>query len=124
MEDRITTGEAPEAFALELRKRERSSGTIEKDLRDARTVVVWRDGEGVSRERTAAWRDSLLERGYAPATVNSMIAAANQFFDFLGWEDCKIKALKLQRRLFRDDRKELTREEYQLDKGRSIEQFS
>ena len=47
---------------------------------------IWLDGEEVSRERTAAWRDSLLERGYAPATVNSMIAAANQFFDFLGWE--------------------------------------
>ena len=42
-----------------------------------------------------------------------MTAAANQFFAFQGWEDCKIKALKLQRKLFRDDRRELTREEYE-----------
>ena len=67
----------------------------------------------MSRERTAAWRDSLLEGGYAPVTVNSMVAAVNQFFTFLGWEDCKVKALKIQRKLFRDDRRELTREEYQ-----------
>ena len=50
----------------------------------------------MSRERTAAWRDSLLEGGYAPVTVNSMVAAVNQFFAFLGWEDCKVKALKIQ----------------------------
>ena len=37
----------------------------------------------------------------------------NQFFAFLGWEDCKVKALKIQRKLFRDDRRELTREEYE-----------
>lgn len=46
-------------------------------------------------------------------SFNSMVAAANQFFAFQGWEDCKIKALRLQRKLFRDDRRELTREEYE-----------
>ena len=34
-------------------------------------------------------------------------------FSLLGWEDCKVKALKIQRSLFRDDRRELTREEYE-----------
>ena len=37
----------------------------------------------------------------------------NQFFTFLGWEDCRVKSLKIQRKLFRDDRRELTREEYE-----------
>ena len=101
------------AFGRYLQKAERSSGTIEKYLRDAAAFVRWLAGEPLTRERTAAWRDDLLERGYAPVTVNSMTAAVNQFFAFLGWEDCKIKALKIQRRLFRDDRRELTREEYQ-----------
>ena len=101
------------AFARALRAAERSPGTIEKYLRDVCQFAAWAGGGAVSRERTAAWRDSLLEGGYAPVTVNSMVAAVNQFFAFLGWEDCKVKALKIQRKLFRDDRRELTREEYQ-----------
>ena len=101
------------AFGRHLQIEERSAGTIEKYLRDVGAFAAWLDGAPVSREKAAAWRDSLLDRGYAPVTVNSMIAAVNQLFTFLGWEDCKIKALKLQRKLFRDDRKELTREEYE-----------
>ena len=100
METRSITSTELAAFIGHLRTVERSAGTIEKYFRD-------------TRERTAAWRDSLLEGGYAPATVNSMVAAVNQFFAFLGWEECKVKALKIQRKLFRDDRRELTREEYQ-----------
>ena len=30
----------------------------------------------------------------------------------MGWQDCRVNTLKLQRRLFREDRRELTREEY------------
>ena len=101
------------AFARALRAAERSPGTIKKYLRDVCQFAAWAGGGEVSRERTAAWRDSLLEGGYAPATVNSMVAAVNQFFTFLGWEECKVKALKIQRKLFRDDRRELNREEYQ-----------
>ena len=113
MEMRIIASTALAAFARHLQSRERSAGTIEKYLRDVEALGGWLDGEPVTRERTAAWRDDLLGRGYAPATVNSMVAAANQFFAFQDWEDCKIKALKLQRKLFRDDRRELTREEYE-----------
>ena len=107
------TKEEVRQFSDALAEEERSAGTIEKYVRDVRRFAVWLDGEEVSRERTAAWRDGLLERGYAPVTINSMVAAVNQFFTFLGWEDCKVKALKIQRKLFRDDRRELTREEYQ-----------
>ena len=102
-----------ENFVQNLRTSERSAGTIEKYVRDVRKFAAWLEGEAVSRERTAAWRDSLLERGYAPVTVNSMVAAVNRFFIALGWEDCRVKALRIQRRLFRDDRRELTREEYE-----------
>ena len=113
MDMRIITSAALGAFARYLQSRERSAGTIEKYMRDIRAFAAFLGGAEVTRERAAAWRDDLLGRGYAPVTVNSMVAAANQFFAFLGWEDCKIKALKLQRKLFRDDRRELTREEYQ-----------
>ena len=52
------------AFARALRAAERSPGTIEKYLRDVCQFAAWAGGGEVSRERTAAWRDSLLEGGY------------------------------------------------------------
>ena len=126
MDKRSITSTELAAFARQLREQERAPGTIEKYIRDVSAASAWLRGAEVTRDGAAAWRDSLLERGYAPVTVNSMVAAVNQFFTFLGWEDCKIKSLKIQRRLFRDDRRErtpvgsktvrrreLTREEYQ-----------
>ena len=41
-----------------------------------------------------------------------MISALNGIFKFLGWDNCKVKFLKIQRRLFRDTNRELTRTEY------------
>ena len=107
------TRAAVDRFVERLRAAERSPGTVEKYARDVRELAVWLGGRPVTRELAAAWRDALLEEGRAPATVNSKVAAVNQFFAVQGWEACRIKALKIQRRLFRDDRRELTREEYE-----------
>lgn len=99
-------------FAACLAQDERSSGTIEKYLRDVRAFARWLDGRAVTRELAAAWRDGLLAQGYAPTTVNSMVSAVNHFFQFLGRQDCRIRFLRLQRRTFREQRRELTREDY------------
>lgn len=42
-----------------------------------------------------------------------MLAALNGFFRFLGWEECRVKFLKIQRKPFRDPGRELSRAEYQ-----------
>lgn len=49
---------------------------------------------------------------HAPATVNSILAAVNGFFRFMGWKDIAVKLLKIQKALFCDERWELTRAEY------------
>lgn len=113
MNERQLTQDHLAAYSRHLHAEERSPGTIEKYLRDAATFLHWLAGQPVTRERARDWRDDLLDRSYAPVTVNSMVAAVNQFFAFLGWEDCKIRSLKIQRKLFRDDRRDLSREEYQ-----------
>ncbi len=58
------------------------------------------------------WKNYLLASGHAPVTVNSMLAALNGLFRFWGW-DCRAKLLKIQRRIFRDADRELTRKEYE-----------
>lgn len=111
-------------FAACLRSEERAPGTIEKYCRDVGAFAAWLAGMELSRENAAAWRDWLVEQNYAPATVNSMLSAVNRFFRFLGREDCKLRFLRLQRRTFREQSRELTRQEYQrlLDAARERRQ--
>lgn len=71
----------------------------------------------MSKELAARWKEGLLGSGLAPATVNAKLSALNGLFRFLGWEDCRVRFLKLQRRAFRDPARDLTREEY----GRLLE---
>ena len=44
---------------------------------------------------------------HAPATVNSILAAVNGFFRFMGWKDIAVKLLKIQKALFCDERREM-----------------
>ena len=99
-------------FNLYLVQEERSPGAIEKYLRDVRAFAAWLDGRAVTKELVSEWKEHLLA-GRTPRTVNSMLAAVNGFFRFMGWEDCRVRHLKIQRQMFRSASKELSREEYQ-----------
>ena len=99
-------------FEAHLKREERAPGTIEKYLRDVRSFALWMKGRAVDKEIAAAWKESLLEEHYAPVTINSMLAAVNAFFRFARWNECRVKFLKLQRRMFRESGRELTRAEY------------
>ena len=113
MEKQLITNELLLAFSEYLQSNERAPGTIEKYLRDVSAFRIWLGNRSVRRELTAEWKERLLENNHAPVTVNSMLAAVNSFFRFAGWEDCQVKFLKLQRRLFRDAGRELSRAEYE-----------
>lgn len=112
MNERYLTAEQVAAYGRHLNTEERSPGTIENYLRHVRAFAAWLGGAPVTKERVAGWKEHLLSKGYAPATINAMLAALNGLFHFLGWEDCRVKFLKVQRRLFRDAGRELTRPEY------------
>ena len=101
-----------QAFAAHLRQAERSPGTIENYLRHVRAFAAWLAGRPVTKEAAADWKEHLLDKGYCPSTINAMLGGLNRFFDFVGWKKYQVKALRLQRQLFRDDSKELTRAEY------------
>ena len=113
MNDHRLTPEKITAYALHLHREEHAPGTIEKYLRDVRSFAAWTEGRAVTQELAAGWKSHLLDTGHAPGTVNSMLAALNSLFRFLGW-DIRIKFLKIQRRMFRDQSRELTKEEFDL----------
>ena len=112
MEQHRVTAEQLAAFEVYLRAAERSRGTIENYLRDLRSFLLW-SGDMVDKENVIAWKTHLQQRGCAGASVNAKLAAVNAFFRFAGWEECRVRALRLQKRLFREPERELSREEYQ-----------
>ena len=61
-------------FCRHLEEEERSPGTIEKYFRDVRAFARWADGAPLTKELTARWKERLLTRGYAPGTINAMLA--------------------------------------------------
>ena len=67
-----------QAYADHLRLEEKSAATVEKYLRDVRAFARWLEGREITKERTAAWKTHLVERGYAPASVNAMLSALNE----------------------------------------------
>ena len=107
------TGKHIAAYGQHLRNEERSSGTIAKYLRDIGSFMYWADGKTVTKELVACWKEQLLARKYAPVTVNSMLAALNGLFHFLGWDECRTRFLRVQRQIFRDSGRELRRAEYE-----------
>ena len=109
--DNIITREQINTYCASMLADERAAGTVAKYRRDVTAFARWLGGRPVSKENSTGWKAHLLNRGYAPRTINSMLAAVNSFFRFAGW-NIKVKFLKIQRQLFRDATRELNRAEY------------
>lgn len=112
MEGYQLTQEQVEDFIRHLAEEERSQGTQEKYRRDIRAFRLWLTGRPVTKENVADWKAHLLAKGYCPTTVNSMLTAVNMLLRHLGLESCCVRALRIQRKVFRDPAKELGREDY------------
>ena len=112
MEKRTLTPARITAYGRWLNQEERSAATIEKYLRDVRAFARWLNGSTVTKEGVTGWKEQLLTEHRAPSTINTALAALNGLFRFLGWEDCRAKFLKIQRRIFRDQSRELARADY------------
>ena len=100
------------AFCQHLVEEEREPATIEKYLRDVRGFAAWIGREMVTKETVTRWKEQLATSGCQAVTVNGKISAVNKFFTFLGWMDCRVKYLRIQRRMFRNTERELTKDEY------------
>lgn len=113
MKKRILTACQIEAFSRHLAREEKSAVTMEKYLRDVRAFFAFAGGKDVTKELTVAYKKSLVDSGYAVGSVNSMLASLNSLFRFLRWEDCKVKNLKTQKKIYCPAERELTKPEYE-----------
>lgn len=99
------------AFAQELFERERAKETIDRYQHQLHTFIYWSAGKTVTKEMTVRYKQWLIER-YSPTSVNVALAALNGFFDFMGWQECRVRPVRVQRRNYSEPRRELTRQEY------------
>ena len=99
-------------FQQHLAEEERELGTIEKYMREVKKFALWQGRRKVTKETVSEWKEQLRQSGYKPETVNGKLSAVNKFLSCMGWGECCVKYLKIQRRLFRSTGRELTKDEY------------
>ena len=99
-------------FQQHLAEEERELGTIEKYMREVKKFALWQGRRKVTKETVSEWKEQLRTAGYKPETVNGKLSAVNKFLSCMGWGECCVKYLKIQRRLFRSTGRELTKDEY------------
>lgn len=112
MKERFLTQNEITQFITYLVQEEKSQNTVEKYLRDVQSFSVFIGTGQVTKEAVIAYKRHLQSERYAVRSINSMLASVNSLFRFLGWSDCRVKTIKLQRQLCRPAEKELTKAEY------------
>ncbi len=101
-----------EEFKEYLYERENAEATIQKYLTDIRTFFRFLgDDLIISKKRLLSYKEWLKD-SYMVNSANSILAALNQFLEFLGLGIWKIKRFKMQKALFLDEDRELTEAEY------------
>ncbi len=99
-------------FKTYLAEEEKSDATMDKYIRDVTTFMNWLKNDELTKIKVLEYKKEIIEN-YAPSSVNSILSSLNSFFDYNEWHECKVKTLKIQRQIFANKNKELTKSEYE-----------
>lgn len=120
MEEITLTGQSISAFREFLVENEKARATVEKYVQEAEQLRLALCGAPVTKAGVLAYRERLQQ--YRDLTVNNKLSAVNAYLRFCGAERCEVKLLKVQRRAFREEQRDLTESEYRrllsIAKGR------
>lgn len=112
MKGRIITESIISKFKAYLQNEEKSTNTIEKYIRDVKAFAYYANSSDITKKTVIAYKNKLVSDNYAVRSINSMIASLNSLFVFVGWDDLKVKSIKLQRQIYCPEEKELSKTEY------------
>lgn len=113
MELRILTPVLIVEYQNYLIEEEKSQATINKYIHDIKSFYTFLpQNKIVSKEIVKDYKKELMSK-YKPSSTNSMLAALNQFFEYHDWLECKVKELKVQKKVFLEESQELSRDEYE-----------
>lgn len=91
---------------------EKSPKTIEKYIRDIKEFARWLGSRKLCKQEMLIYKDRLLSE-YAPASVNSILSSLNSFFAHNEMYGLRVKNVKIQRQMFANEDKMLTKDEYE-----------
>ena len=91
---------------------EKSNATREKSGRAAYAFFAFAGEREITKKLVISYKNRLMEQGYAPRSINSMLASLNSLLYFCGWRDCIVKSMKLQKQVYCPVEKALTKAEY------------
>ena len=100
-----------EKYITWLREQERSKATLQKYTHDLNLLLKYLRETDLTKMALIDWKEKLISQ-YAPASVNAILAAVNGYLRYMGWLNLTVKPLKIQRSLFLEEEKELTKAEY------------
>ncbi len=113
MEKKYLSPEQIKKFEKHLQEEEKSENTKEKYIRDVKAFAKYAVDNEITKETVIAYKQNLIDNGYAVKSINSMLASLNSLFSFMGWYELRVKAMKIQQQIFCPEEKELTRNEYE-----------
>ena len=100
-------------FRQHLIENERTTETISKYISDIKEFCQWNNNQSVTKQTLIDYKSHLQGKQLNPVTINSKLSVINGLFKFLGFNDYCVRFLKIQRKVFRSEEKELTKNEYE-----------
>lgn len=110
-EKRNITQQKINLYCQWLYQNEKSRGTIKKYRYYLEQLLEYLQGQEIDKERLLQWKQELRKR-LSPSTVNCALAALNGFLRYEGWDHLTVRFIKVARRIFCQEKRDLSRQEY------------
>lgn len=98
-------------FVAYLKEQEKSQSTIKTYQRELFSLQMFLDENCITKEKLLEYK-TILTQQYKPSSCNVSISAINSFLQYMGRIDLFIKPLKIQKQIFENKDKMLTKREY------------
>lgn len=101
-----------ESYRNKLEEDEKSKLTVEKYIRDImRFYGFLSEDREFDKGKVMEYKE-YLAKNYQISSANSMLVALNRFFQYTGWEECKVRQFKVQKTFYCQRDRFMTRAEY------------
>ncbi len=105
------TQESINAYQEFLIENEKSGTTVAKYIAVITGLSTYLNGIAITKQKILAYRDHLLQTS-TPQTVNGAISAINGYLSFCGQDSARVRFLKIQRKSFAEEKREISMAEY------------
>lgn len=108
----LITDRTLKAFAEYLHEQEKSTSTIQSYQRELFSLKMYLDEGKVTKEKLIDYK-AMIATQYKPSSCNVAISAINSFLKYINRTDLCIKPLKIQKQIFENRNRKLTKGDYE-----------